>query len=65
VFHKPVGVSLTAMGVKSKTFNALRHFRAGIEGNIFGVEKGLRSRESEVERSRWLQGVCLGLGSEL
>ncbi len=34
VFHKPVGVSLTAMGVKSKTFNALRHFRAGIEGNI-------------------------------
>jgi hypothetical protein len=27
VFHKPVGVSLTAMGVKSKTFNALRDFR--------------------------------------
>lgn len=34
VFHKPVGVSLTAMGVKSKTFHALRDFRAGIEGNI-------------------------------
>lgn len=34
VFHKPVGVSLTAMGVKSKTFNELRKFRAGVEGNI-------------------------------
>lgn len=34
VFHKPVGVSLTEMGVKSKTYAALRDFRAGIEGNI-------------------------------
>lgn len=34
VFHKPVGVSLTAMGVKQKTYDALRHFRAGVEGNI-------------------------------
>lgn len=39
VFHKPVGVSLTAMGVKSKTFNALRHFRAGIEGNISELKR--------------------------
>jgi IS5 family transposase len=39
VFHKPVGVSLTAMGVKSKTFTALRHFRAGIEGNISELKR--------------------------
>lgn len=39
VFHKPVGISLTAMGVKSKTFNALRHFRAGIEGNISELKR--------------------------
>jgi IS5 family transposase len=39
VFHKPVGVSLTAMGVKSKTFHALRHFRAGIEGNISELKR--------------------------
>jgi len=39
VFHKPVGVSLTAMGVKSKTFNALSHFRAGIEGNISELKR--------------------------
>lgn len=47
VFHKRVGLSLTAMGVKSKTFNALRHFRAGVEGNIselkraFGASKAM------------------------
>lgn len=45
VFHKPVGVSLTNMGVKQKTYDALSHFRAGIEGNIsefkraFGASK--------------------------
>ena len=47
VFHKPVGLSLQAMGVKKKTFDALRHFRAGIEGNIselkraFGATKAI------------------------
>jgi IS5 family transposase len=45
VFHKPVGLSYQAMGVKKKTFERLRHFRAGIEGNIselkrvFGADK--------------------------
>ena len=45
VFQKPVGLSLQAMGVKKKTFDHLRHFRAGVEGNIselkraFGVTK--------------------------
>ena len=45
VFNKRVGLSYHAMGVKRKTFDRLRCFRAGIEGNIselkrvFGVSK--------------------------
>ncbi len=39
VFHKPVGLSLQAMGVKQKTFDKLRHFRAGIEGNISELKR--------------------------
>ncbi len=47
VFHKRVGLSNQAMGVKQKTFDQLRHFRAGIEGNIselkraFGASKAI------------------------
>ncbi|WP_300498551.1 ISNCY family transposase [Marinobacter sp.] len=48
VFHKPVGVSLTAMGVKSKTFNALRHFRAGVEGNISELKRAFGAA-----KARW------------
>ena len=45
VFSKPVGLTLTDMGVKKKTFDLLRNFRAGVEGNIsefkraFGASK--------------------------
>lgn len=39
VFHKPVSISLQAMGVKSKTFTKLRHFRAGVEGNISELKR--------------------------
>jgi IS5 family transposase len=39
VFHKPVGLSLHDMGVKKKTFNALRNFRAGVEGNISELKR--------------------------
>lgn len=44
VFNKPVGLSLHDMGVKRKTFVALREFRAGIEGNISELKRafGLR-----------------------
>ena len=47
VFHKPVGVSLTAMGVKSKTFNALRHFRAGVEGNISELKRAFTAAKAK------------------
>ena len=39
VFHKRVGLSLHAMGVKSKTFTRLRNFRAGVEGNISELKR--------------------------
>lgn len=45
VFNKPAGLGLHDMGVKKKTFDALRDFRAGVEGNIselkraFGLSK--------------------------
>ena len=39
VFHKPVGLSLHAMGVTSKTFTQLRNFRAGVEGNISELKR--------------------------
>lgn len=44
VFNKPVGLGLHEMGVKRKTFAALRDFRAGIEGNISELKRvfGLR-----------------------
>ncbi|MFN2411395.1 MAG: transposase, partial [Halomonas sp.] len=47
VFHKPVGVSLRDMGVKSKTFNALRHFRAGIEGNISELKRAFGATKAK------------------
>lgn len=55
VFNKPVGLGLHEMGVKKKTFAALRDFRAGIEGNISELKRvfGLR-------RATWkgLDGFC-------
>ncbi len=39
VFHKRVGISYTAMGVKIKTFKKLRDFRAGVEGNISELKR--------------------------
>lgn len=45
VFNKPADLGLHDMGVKKKTFDALRDFRAGVEGNIselkraFGLNK--------------------------
>jgi IS5 family transposase len=39
VFNKRVGLTNQAMGVKQKTFDQLRHFRAGIEGNISELKR--------------------------
>lgn len=48
VFHKKRGLSLTAMGVKNKTFEALRNFRAGIEGNISELKRAFG-----LDKARW------------
>lgn len=39
VFHKRVGISFKVMGVKIKTFNKLRNFRAGVERNISELKR--------------------------
>jgi len=39
VFNKRAGLSFHAMGVKRKTFDRLRCFRAGIEGNISELKR--------------------------
>lgn len=47
VFHKPVGLSLTAMGVKQKTFKKLRDFRAGVEGNISELKRAFGASKAK------------------
>lgn len=39
VFHKTVNVTLTAMGIKPKTYQALKRFRVGEEGNISELKR--------------------------
>jgi len=39
VFNKRVGLGYHQMGVKKKTFEALKNFRAGIEGNISELKR--------------------------
>lgn len=46
-FTNPFGISLTAMGVKSKAFNALRHFQAGIEGNISKLKRAFGATKAK------------------
>lgn len=48
VFHKRVGISFQAMGVKEKTFKRLRNFRAGIEGNISELKRAFGA-----DKARW------------
>ena len=48
VFNKPSGLGLHEMGVKEKTFVALRNFRAGVEGNISELK-----RVFGLDRARW------------
>jgi len=38
-FHKRVGISYHEMGVKRKTLERLRNFRAGVEGNISELKR--------------------------
>ena len=47
VFHKRVGISFHAMGVKRKTFKRLRDFRAGVEGNISELKRAFGASKAK------------------
>jgi len=67
VFSKPVGLKLTDMGVKKKTFDALRNFRAGVEGNIsefkraFGTNKATWKGQKGFNAFVWASTLCYNL----
>lgn len=67
VFHKRVGLSYHAMGVKKKTFDRLRNFRAGIEGNIselkraYGVGKAKWKGRDGFEAFVWSSVISYNL----
>lgn len=67
VFHKKRGLTLSAMGVKKKTYEALRNFRAGIEGNIselkraFGAGKVLWKKLDGFKAYVWSSVICYNL----
>ena len=48
VFNKRCGLSYHQMGVKKKTFDKLKNFRAGVEGNISELKRAL-----SMDKARW------------
>ena len=48
VFNKRCGLGYHKMGVKKKTFNKLKNFRAGVEGNISELKRALC-----MDKARW------------
>ena len=66
-FHKKAGITLSQMGIKAKTLEKLRDFRAGIEGNIshlkraFGGGKALWKGESGFMAYVWASVICYNL----
>jgi len=67
VFHKRVGISYQSMGVKRKTFERLRNFRAGIEGNIselkrvYGASKAMWKKNDGFQAFVWSSVICYNL----
>ena len=67
VFTKTRGLTLTKMGVKKKTFDALRNFRAGVEGNIselkraFGAGKATWKGKEGFNAFVWASALCYNL----
>lgn len=55
VFNKRCGLGLHQMGVKKKTFDRLRNFRAGIEGNISELKRAYK-----MAKATWknYEGFC-------
>ena len=67
LFTKPVGLTLTDMGVKQKTFEAQRNFRAGVEGNIselkraYGAGKAIWKGQDGFNAFVWASTLCYNL----
>lgn len=67
VFHKKRGITLRAMGVQKKTYEKLRNFRAGIEGNIselkrvFGASKALWKGHDGFKADVWASVISYNL----
>ncbi len=67
VFHKKKGITLRAMGVQERTYNILRNFRAGIEGNIselkraFGAGKALWKGHDGFKADVWASVISYNL----
>ena len=67
VFHKRVGISYHAMGVKKKTLKKFRDFRAGVEGNIselkraFSMGKAKWKGQDGFNAFVWSSVVCYNL----
>ena len=67
VFSKLVGLSLTDMGIKQKTLEKFRNFRAGVEGNIselkraFGVSKAMWKGREGFNAFVWASTLCYNL----
>lgn len=66
-FSKKVGLKLSDMGLKQKTFDMLKRFRAGIEGNIselkraFGAGKALWRHKNGFDAYVWASILCYNL----
>ena len=67
VFNKRVGLSYHQMGVKKKTFDVLKNFRAGIEGNIselkraFGMGKAMWKNHDGFKAYVWASALTYNL----
>lgn len=67
LFTKPAGLTLTDMGVKQKTFDAQRDFRAGVEGNIselkraYGAGKATWKGREGFNAFVWAATLCYNL----
>ena len=67
VFHKKRGINLRDMGVKQKTFEKLKDFRAGVEGNIselkraFGLGKALWKGYEGFHAYVWASAIAYNL----
>lgn len=67
VFNKRAGLSYSQMGVKKKTFNRLKNFRAGIEGNIselkraFGLSKSMWKKLDGFKAFVWSSVISYNL----